>query len=57
VLFLTGVMFRVRGPTIAGAAGLLLWLTTLLIFLPWSEWQRQLGLAAVLLMAGGGRSS
>jgi hypothetical protein len=54
LFFLTGVMCRLKTTTLTGALQLLLWFATLLIFLPWSEWQRQLGLAAILLMVGGG---
>lgn len=50
VLFLTGMMFRLRATTIAGVAQLFVYLATLLIYLPWS----QMNLAAILLMAGGG---
>jgi hypothetical protein len=52
VLFATGFMLRLRTTTLAGAAQLLLYVVTLLIYLPWSAWVANR--AAVLLMAGGG---
>jgi hypothetical protein len=50
VLFATGSMFRLRATTLTGAVQLLLWVGTLLIYLPWS----QVNTAAVCLMVGGG---
>ncbi len=50
LLLATGFMLRLRSTTVAGAAQLLLYLVTLLIYLPWSQWD----LAAVFLMVGGG---
>jgi hypothetical protein len=50
VLFLTGMMFRLKSTTLAGVVQLMVWMATLLVYLPWSQWN----LAAILLMAGGG---
>jgi len=50
VLFVTGTMFRLKSTTIAGIVQLMVYVTTLLIYLPWSQWN----LAAILLMVGGG---
>jgi hypothetical protein len=50
VLFLAGVACRVKSTTLAGAAALVMWLVTLLIYLPWSQWD----LPAIALMVGGG---
>jgi hypothetical protein len=52
VLFATGSMFRLRSTTLTGAAQLLLYVLTLLVYLPWTQWVANR--AAVLLMAGGG---
>jgi hypothetical protein len=52
VLFTTGFTLRLRSTTLAGAAQLLLYVVTLLIYLPWSAWVANR--AAALLMAGGG---
>jgi hypothetical protein len=52
LLFATGFMFRLRSTTLAGAAQLVLYVFTLLIYLPWSQWVANM--AAIFLMAGGG---
>jgi hypothetical protein len=52
VLFATGSMFRLRSTTLTGAAQLLVYVVTLLVYLPWSHWLANR--AAVLLMGGGG---
>ena len=49
VLFLTGPAFRLRSTTLAGVLALTVYLTTLLIYLPWS----QMSMAAICLMVGG----
>lgn len=50
ILFASGSMLRLRWTTVTGALMLILWLTTLLIYLPWSK----LDAAAIALMVGGG---
>jgi hypothetical protein len=52
VLFATGSMFRLRSTTLAGAAQLLLYVLTLLVYLPWAQGVAHM--AAVSLMTGGG---
>jgi hypothetical protein len=50
VLFGVGFVGRLKAPTLAGIFQLLLYVLTLLVYLPWSQWN----LAAIFLMAGGG---
>jgi hypothetical protein len=52
VLFATGWMFRLRSTTLTGAAQLLLYVLTLLVYLPWTQWVANM--ASVFLMTGGG---
>jgi hypothetical protein len=50
VLFGIGFVGQLKAPTLAGVFQLLLYVMTLLIYLPWSQWN----LAAIFLMVGGG---
>jgi hypothetical protein len=50
LLFLSGMVLRLRATTIAGVAMLFVYVATLVIYLPWSE----MNAAAIALMVGGG---
>jgi hypothetical protein len=51
VLLATGLIFRLSSTTLTGGAALVLYVLTLLVYLPWSRWVANR--ASLVLMAGG----